>query len=145
MERIWYQEPPSLDQVNQIGDGTLLSHMGIQLTEMTENPLSGIMPVRKTTLQPAGLMHGGASCVLAETLGSIASFLVVDREKYQPVGQSLFTNHLKPGLLGDVIHGKASPLHIGKKSHIWEIPLFNQEGSKVSLNRLTVAIIEKRD
>lgn len=143
MESIWFLENPDLDYVNNLSLGTMLETLDIKLTNLTHNELTGTMPVDHRTIQPAGLMHGGASCVLAESLGSIASHLVVDNDKKTVVGQSLFTNHIRPGKPGDLITGKAKPVHLGRKSHIWEIELTNQEQKLVSINRLTVAIIDK--
>lgn len=116
--------------------------LGIELTEITENEISGKMPVDKRTKQPAGILHGGASVVLAESLGSIASNLVIDTHKYLAVGQSVNANHLRPATEG-YIHATAKAVHIGKKTQVWDIEVTNDAGKKVCACRLTTAIIDR--
>lgn len=122
------------------------NHMGafldIQFTEITEDTLSATMPVDKRTHQPAGILHGGASVVLAETLGSIASYMVIDPDKYQAVGLEINANHLRPVKSG-LVTGICKPLHIGAKTHVWEIKIYNDKGKMNCVSRLTVAILNK--
>src|SRR5210317_547523 len=118
---IW-KNRPTIEQLNLLNKNTLAEHLDIVLTEMGENWLSGSMPVDKRTCQPHKRLHGGASCVLAETLGSIAANLTLDYPKEVAVGQSISTNHIKPVTDGRVT-GKASPVHLGKKTHIWQIEI----------------------
>ncbi|WP_316802327.1 hotdog fold thioesterase [Pedobacter nototheniae] len=120
---------------NNIG-GTL----DIRYTEITEDSISGTMPVDERTHQPFGILHGGASVVLAESLGSIASFMCVDPEKYLAVGLEVNANHLRPVKSG-LVTGICKPLHIGAKTHVWEIKIYNDRGKMSCISRLTVAVI----
>jgi 1,4-dihydroxy-2-naphthoyl-CoA hydrolase len=122
------------------------NHMGafldIQFTNIEEDTLTATMPVDERTHQPAGILHGGASVVLAETLGSIASFMVIDPDKYQAVGLEINANHLRPVKSG-LVTGICKPLHIGAKTHVWEIKIYNDKGKMNCVSRLTVAILNK--
>ncbi|WP_228098873.1 hotdog fold thioesterase [Pedobacter sp. MC2016-24] len=122
------------------------NHMGafldIQFTQVAEDTLTATMPVDERTHQPAGILHGGASVVLAETLGSIASFMVIDPDKYQAVGLEINANHLRPVKSG-LVTGICKPLHIGAKTHVWEIKIYNDKGKMNCVSRLTVAILNK--
>lgn len=120
---------------NNIG-GTL----DIRYTEITEDSISGTMPVDERTHQPFGILHGGASVVLAESLGSIASFMCIDSEKYLAVGLEVNANHLRPVKSG-LVTGVCKPLHIGAKTHVWEIKIYNDRGKMSCISRLTVAVI----
>lgn len=122
------------------------NHMGalldIQFTDATEDSLTATMPVDERTHQPAGILHGGASVVLAETLGSVASSLCIDPERYQAVGLEINANHLRPVKSGRVT-GICKPLHKGAKTHVWEIKIYDERGKMNCVSRLTVAIIPK--
>jgi 1,4-dihydroxy-2-naphthoyl-CoA hydrolase len=102
------------------------------------------MPVDHRTKQPYGLLHGGASCVLAETIGSVASAMVVDPAQFQCVGLEINANHVHSATSGYVT-GIARPLHLGKSTHVWDIKIYNEDEKMVCVSRLTVAIIQKRD
>lgn len=116
--------------------------LGIEFTEITDDSVSATMPVDERTHQPAGILHGGASVVLAETLGSIASYMCIDPEKHIAVGLEVNANHLRPVSSGHVT-GICKPLHIGGKTHIWEIKIYNNKGKMSCVSRLTVAILPK--
>lgn len=122
------------------------NHIGalldIQFTEIGENFITGTMPVDERTHQPAGILHGGASVVLAETLGSIASYMIIDPEKYVAVGLEVNANHLRPVKSG-LVKGVCTPIHIGAKTHIWDIKLYNDRGKMSCISRLTVGVINK--
>jgi 1,4-dihydroxy-2-naphthoyl-CoA hydrolase len=122
------------------------NHLGglldIQFTEVGDDFLTATMPVDERTHQPAGILHGGASVVLAETLGSIASYMCVDPEKYMAVGLEINANHLRPVKSG-LVTGICKPLHIGAKTHVWEIKIYNDKGKMNCISRLTVAVIPK--
>ena len=143
MSSIWHKEY-TIEEVNGRGQKTLVDHLDIRITEILDSALSGTMPVDETTVQPARILHGGASCVLAESLGSIASNMVIDSSKFIAVGQSISANHLRPGLEGETVLGIARPLHLGKKSQIWDIEIFNEKEKMICSSRLTMAIIEKK-
>ena len=112
-------------------------------TTITDTSLEATMPVTNKTRQPYGILHGGASVALAETVGSYASTLVVDREKSMVVGMEINANHIKPVLAG-YVRAVCSPIHLGKSSHVWDIRIYNDAEALTCVSRLTVAIIERR-
>lgn len=125
-----------------MGKNTMGEYIGIELIELGTDYLTGRMPVDHRTKQPYGLLHGGASCVLAETLGSIASALVIDTEKFICVGLEINANHVRSARDGFVT-GTASPIHIGASTHVWDIRINDDRGKLVCISRLTVAILKK--
>ena len=137
---IWKQ---NLD-LNELNNGPeyIGTFLGIEFTEWDEKSLTAKMPVNKKTHQPWGILHGGASVVLAETLGSYASTLIIDTSKYIAVGLEVNANHLRPVAEGEV-RGICEPFHIGKKTHVWNIRILDNNEKLVCISRLTVAIIEK--
>lgn len=138
---IWAKEF-SLDDLNGRPKGHIGEVLEIEFTETTPESLSARMPVNEKTRQPYGILHGGASVVLAETLGSVASNLVINSEKYIGVGLEVNANHLRPVKSGFVT-GICSPIHIGGKTHVWDIKIYDQRGKMSCVSRLTVAIIPK--
>ena len=116
--------------------------IGIEFTEITEDSISARMPVNEKTHQPYGILHGGASVVLAESLGSVASNMIIDSNKYIGVGLEVNANHLRPVKSGFVT-GICKPIHIGGKTHVWDIRLYDDRGKMNCVSRLTVAIIPK--
>ncbi len=138
---IWAKEF-SLEDLNGRPKGHIGEVLEIEFTEITPDSLSARMPVNEKTRQPYGILHGGASVVLAETLGSVASNLVVNSEKYIGVGLEVNANHLRPVKSGFVT-GICTPIHIGGKTHVWDIKLYDQRGKMTCVSRLTVAIIPK--
>ena len=141
--KIWNKEF-SLDDLNKHSNKTLGHFLGIEFTEIGDNYIVATMPVNDRTKQPAGLLHGGASVVLAETLGSVASHCVIDTEKFQAVGLEINANHLRPVFSGSVI-GICTPIHIGNKTHVWEIKMYKGEDKLNCISRLTVSIIPKME
>ncbi|MBX9850496.1 MAG: hotdog fold thioesterase [Cytophagaceae bacterium] len=131
-----------LEDVNKMGDNTLVSHLGIVITEIGCDYISGKMPVDDRTRQPYGLLHGGASVVFAETLGSIASGYCIDRSKQMCVGLEINANHVKSVKEG-YVYGKATLIHFGKKTHIWDIKITNENNQLVCVSRLTMAVLDK--
>lgn len=129
--------------LQEISKNTMVEHLGIEFLEIGQNFISAKMPVDQRTIQPMGLLHGGASIVLAETLGSVASSILVDINKFHCVGLEINANHIKSARNGYVT-GKAIPIHIGKKTHVWDIRIINENEDLVCVSRLTVAIIEKK-
>lgn len=138
---IWFGNPQLEDAVGMKKD-TLLESLGIEIIEITEHSLIGTMPVDKRTVQPYGILHGGASVSLAETLGSVAAHLSIDSSKYYAVGMEVNANHLRPATSGNVI-GTATPVHIGNNSHVWSISIKDEDDRLVCISRLTMAIISK--
>jgi 1,4-dihydroxy-2-naphthoyl-CoA hydrolase len=134
----------TIDSLNKMGQGNMVAHLGIEFTEVGTDYLCAKMPVDHRTKQPYGLLHGGASCVLAETIGSVASAMVVDPAQFQCVGLEINANHVHSATSGYVT-GIARPLHLGKSTHVWDIKIYNEDEKMVCVSRLTVAIIQKRD
>ena len=138
---IWPQ-PINLEALNSRKEN-LATLLDIQFTAWDENSLTATMPVDDRTKQPAGILHGGASVVLAETLGSVASFLIIDSVNFLPVGLEINANHLRPVSSG-IVKGICMPIHIGKKTHVWDIRIYNEEGKMNCISRLTVAIVPRK-
>lgn len=133
----------SLDHLNQISLQTMVSHLGIEFTEVGPDYISAKMPVDHKTQQPLGLLHGGASVSLAETLGSVAATCCVDPEMQYCVGLEINANHIKSVKSGFVT-GTARPVHIGKRTHVWEIRIVNETQELICISRITMAVIDKR-
>ncbi len=129
-----------LEQLNAMGENTMLAHLGIQITELGDDYICGTMPVDHRTHQPMGLLHGGANAVLAESLGSYGSSLLVDLTTHGVSGLEINCNHIR-GVRSGQVYGKATIRHRGRSTHIWEIEITNEEGKLVCLSRLTVAVM----
>jgi len=138
---IW-KKPVELDNLNNT-PGYMGSYLDIRFTEVTDNSLTATMPVSKKVHQPYGILHGGASVVLAETVGSYASSLVVDTDRFMVVGMEVNANHLKPVASG-MVRAVCNPLHLGNKTHVWDIRIYNDAGQLSCVSRLTVAVVEKQ-
>ncbi|MES1220078.1 MAG: hotdog fold thioesterase [Bacteroidota bacterium] len=140
---IWFKEEFSLEKLSSMSAGTMASFLGIEWVEVGENFLKAKMPVDERTKQPYGLLHGGASCVLAETLGSVASALVIDKETAYCVGLEINANHIRSAKSGFVT-GIAMPLHLGASTHVWDIKIYDERDKLVCVSRLTVAILKRQ-
>lgn len=136
---IWFRHF-SFEELNDRPKNHMGALLGIEFTALGDDFIEARMPVDERTHQPAGILHGGASVVLAETLGSIASNMIIDNSKYVGVGLEVNANHLRPVASGFVT-GVCKPLHIGAKTHVWEIKMMNDRGKMNCISRLTVAII----
>jgi 1,4-dihydroxy-2-naphthoyl-CoA hydrolase len=141
---IWFHKDLSLAHFGQLGKETMGEYLGIEWTELGDNFLKARMPVDHRTRQPYGLLHGGASCALAETIGSVASAMVVDHAKFFCVGLEINANHIRSAKEGFVT-GIASPLHIGASTHVWDIKIYDEKEKLVCVSRLTVAVIARKD
>ena len=139
---IWYNKEVTVQDIVKLGEGSMGDYIGIEWTEVGDNYLKARMPVDHRTKQPYGLLHGGASAVLAETLGSVGSALVVDHSKFYCVGLEINANHIRSAKEGYVT-GHATPLHIGRQTHVWDIKIYNEEGKLTCVSRLTVAVIPR--
>ncbi|WP_444998493.1 hotdog fold thioesterase [Aliikangiella sp. IMCC44359] len=137
---IWKKEA-SLDYLQQSRAGTLVEHIGIEFTEVGDDYLIASMPVDHRTFQPFNILHGGASIVLAETVGSVAANLVVGND-YYCVGLEVNGNHLRQVTEGSV-YAKATAAHIGRSTHVWEIKITDDKGKNVCISRLTMAVLKK--
>jgi 1,4-dihydroxy-2-naphthoyl-CoA hydrolase len=140
---IWFKKELDLEKMFPLGKGTLGEHLGMEFMDLGEDYLKARMPVDHRTRQPYGLLHGGASVALAETVGSIGSALVIDHENYFCVGMEINANHLRSVKSGYVV-ATAKPLHLGSNSHVWDIKIHDEAGNLVCVSRLTVAIIKRK-
>jgi 1,4-dihydroxy-2-naphthoyl-CoA hydrolase len=138
---IW-QRLYSLAELNSGRAGTLIEHLGIEFTEVGDDYIRATMPVDARTRQPYGLLHGGASVALAETLGSMGAAMCTDGEQYQCVGQEINANHVRAARTG-VVTGTARPVHIGGRTQVWSIEIVNEAGKLMCISRLTVAVIRR--
>ncbi|WP_369935685.1 hotdog fold thioesterase [Xanthomonas tesorieronis] len=136
-----FRDPVDLDALNAAARDTLIAHLGIVFTEAGPDWLRATMPVDARTLQPYGLLHGGASVVLAETLGSSAGNLCVGPDRIC-VGLEINANHLRAARTG-VVTGTARPLHVGRATQVWEIRIEDAAGKPVCVSRLTLAVIAR--
>jgi 1,4-dihydroxy-2-naphthoyl-CoA hydrolase len=134
----------TLEKLNSMGVGCMLEHLGIEFTEITSEYICARMPVDARTKQPMGLLHGGASVTLAESVGSIASWLSLENpEKQAAVGVEINANHLKSAREG-YVYAKCIALKVGRTMHVWDIKITNEAGDLVCVSRLTTAIIDVR-
>lgn len=122
-------------------DTTIMGFLGIEFTERGDDYLKGTMPVNHRTHQPMGILHGGASVVLAETLGSSATTMCLDLSKEYCVGLDINANHIRSVRSG-VVTGVARPIHIGRSTHVWEINIVDEQQRKVCVSRITMAILQ---
>ena len=136
---IW-KEKPTLDALNDLSKDTMVEHLEIVYTDVGDDYLKATMPVDKRTVQPMGLLHGGASATLAETLGSVASHCIIDRETHYAVGLNIEVHHIRSVTKGTVT-GEARPLHLGKTTHLWEIKIFNEKEKLVSVSMLKMIVL----
>jgi len=139
MKPIWHSLNVSLDQLNENGENTMAAFLGMEFTEIGPDYLRMMMPVNERTRQPYGLLHGGASVALAETVGSVASALIIDPAKQYVVGQEINANHIR-GIKEGYVHAIARPLHLGGTSHVWDIKICDEHNKLICISRLTVAV-----
>jgi 1,4-dihydroxy-2-naphthoyl-CoA hydrolase len=140
-KKIWYSDP-TVESIDWMNAKTLSESLNIRVTEIGNDFIKGTMPVDERTKQPFGLLHGGASVALAETLGSIASWLLVNPEMFIGVGIEINANHIKAVTSGFVT-GVCKPIHVKGINHIWEIKIFNDAGELTCISRFTCTIIAK--
>jgi 1,4-dihydroxy-2-naphthoyl-CoA hydrolase len=138
---IW-QRKVSLEELQRLRRNTMVEYLDINLTEIGADYLRATMPVDHRTVQTMGILHGGASVVLAETIGSVAANLCVDATSRSCVGQEINANHLRPVASG-LVTGTARPIHLGSRSQVWQIEIHDEQKRLVCISRLTMAIIER--
>lgn len=134
----------STDGFNALSKNTLVEHLGIEFIELSKDSLKASMPVDHRTVQPYGILHGGASVVLAETLGSMGAAMHTDPRTQLCVGLEINANHVKSVKTGNTVIGEAKPIHVGKKTQIWEIRITNKDEQLVCISRITMAILDKK-
>ena len=123
--------------------GTMVEHLGIEVTELGDDFVRGTMPVDDRTKQPFGILHGGASVALAETLASYAGFLTIDPKKYHIVGVEINANHLKMAKKG-LVTGKCSPIKRGRSTQVWQTEITNDDDELVCISRITLMVLDKK-
>jgi 1,4-dihydroxy-2-naphthoyl-CoA hydrolase len=129
--------------LNKMFDNTMVTHLGIEFTRVGEDFIEAKMPVDPRTHQPLGLLHGGASVALAETLGSVAASCCIDQSKQYCVGLEINANHIK-SIKSGFVFGVTKPIHVGKKTHVWEIKITNEQQELICISRITMAVIDKK-
>lgn len=139
--KIWKTDL-SLDIVTARNQNTMLSFLGIEFTEVGDDYLVARMPVNEKTRQPLGIMHGGASCVLAESVGSTAANFCVDLNQFYCVGLDINTNHIR-SIREGFVSGIAKPYHLGKSTQVWSIEIRDEADKLISVNRLTMAVLSR--
>jgi 1,4-dihydroxy-2-naphthoyl-CoA hydrolase len=137
-----FRKDITLDALNSLSKNTMAEQIGIEFTRIGDDFLEATMPVDKRTHQPFGLLHGGASVALAETMGSVAATCCVDMSKQFCVGLEINANHLK-GVKAGWVKGITRPIHIGKKTQVWEIRIHNEKEELVCISRITMAVLDK--
>ena len=143
MSSIWFNKDVTLEQLNKFSQNTLVTHIGITLTKIGDDTLEGTMPVDERTVQPARLLHGGASCVLAETLGSVAANIAIDTSEKMAVGQHIEATHIRSATKGHV-RGVAKIIYMGRSSQTWRIEIFNDDNKLICDSKIIMAIINKK-
>lgn len=138
--RIWFDDVP-FDHARERGLHTLLDHLGIELVEAGDDFLTARMPVDHRTRQPAGVLHGGASVALAETVASWAARFCVDPAKHHCVGLEINANHVRPVAEG-YVYGTARPLHLGRTTQLWDVRITTGDGKLVCVSRVTMAVLD---
>lgn len=142
MNELWNKTNITLGTLNELTKSTMGEGLQIQFTEIGANHLKATMPVFAGTHQPYGLLHGGASAALAETIGSVASWMCINRDTQICVGMEINCNHLRPKRDG-VVTATAEPLHVGSSTHVWDIKIRDERDKLICVSRLTVAVLKK--
>ncbi|OIR22332.1 MAG: hypothetical protein BET99_04665 [Marine Group III euryarchaeote CG-Epi2] len=137
---IWFKEY-NVDDI--VTENTMVEHLGIKITELGEDYIVGTMPVDNRTKQPFGILHGGASVALAETLASYGGYLTIDSEKYHVVGVEINANHLKMAKEGNVT-GKCTPIKRGRSTQVWQTEIKNDKGELICISRITLMVLDKK-
>jgi len=139
-----WKRVPDVAELQQTTKGTLLEHLGLTIEGVGDDWISLRMPVDHRTIQPYGILHGGASLALAESLGSLASVLCIeDPSTHTPVGVEINANHLRPVPDGQFVIGTLSPIRIGRRMHVWNIEIRDPQDRLVCISRLTIMIVER--
>ena len=131
----------SLQEINKRGHGNMGEHLGIEFIEIDKDFLRARMPVDHKTTQPLGMLNGGASAALSETVGSMAAYLSVDRNNFYTLGLEIKVNHIRSAMQGYVI-GTARAVHVGKRTHVWQIETRDEQDNLIAISTLTMAVLE---
>ena len=139
---IWLNNNITLEAINALGPHTMTAHLSIYFTEIGPDYLKATMPVDERTIQPMGLLHGGASLALAESMGSVAGTLCVNWHKQGVVGLEVNANHLRPVVNGQTVGGIVQPFHVGRKTHVWDIKITDDQDQLCCVSRITLSVID---
>jgi len=140
-DNIWFKDY-TVDYLEGLRNANMGVHIGLEIIEVGSDFLKGRLPVDNRTTQPFGILHGGASCVLSETLGSVAAWMTIDPDKYRAVGVEINCNHIRAVTKGHVI-GTCTPIHVGRRTQVWQTDMVEEAtGKRTAISRMTVAIIE---
>ncbi len=143
MKVVFEKEKYSIEAINKRNENTMADWIGLEFTELTDFYLRAKMPIDRRTVQPLRIVNGGAYCVLAETVGSMAANLVIDRDKYSAVGLDINANHIRSAHEGSgFVFGTATPIHLGRSTQVWEIRITDEHDKLCCISRLTLAVIE---
>ncbi len=140
--KIWFKNP-TLEALKVLCKDTMVEYLGMELTEVGEDFLKGRMPVDHRTKQPLGLLHGGGSVALAETLASLAGNMVLDENDFYAVGMEINANHIR-AIKDGWVEGVSRPIHIGKTTQVWETKIHNEKKQLICVSRMTLAVLPKR-
>lgn len=140
---IWFNKEIHVSELQKLTTGTMASYLGMKFEEIGPDFLKISMPFDDRVKQPYGLLHGGANCALAETAGSIGSYLIIDPDHFICVGLEINANHLR-GVRSGVVTAIARPVHMGKSTHVWDIRIMDNKKKLTCISRLTVAILKKK-
>lgn len=138
----YWKRRPSPDELNAASSDTMVEHLGIKFTDITDNALVATMPVDARTHQPYGILHGGASVALAETLGSMGASLCLDFSTHYPVGVEINANHLRSIKTGTVT-GTATPIHVGRSTQVWKVEITDEQDRLICVSRITLVVLER--
>jgi len=139
---IWFNPSLSVKDLQTFGNDTMIDYIGIEFTEVGENFMKAKMPVDNRTRQVYGILHGGASATLAETIGSVASAMVIDTNKFYCVGVEINANHIR-SIKHGYVTGIATPIHLGNSTHVWDIKIVDEREKLICISRLTVFILKR--
>lgn len=142
MKNIWFNKELQLANLHAFSSHTMAHYLHMKWEEVGHDYLRMSMPVTDHVRQPYGILHGGASCALAETIGSVGSHLVIDTDAYKCVGMEINANHIR-SVSDGIIYALAKPVHLGRRSHVWDIRISDSANRLICISRLTVAILEK--
>jgi 1,4-dihydroxy-2-naphthoyl-CoA hydrolase len=140
---IWFASP-TLQDIAAHRTGTMVEHLDIRFTELGPDFLRATMPVDERTRQLMGVLHGGASCALAETVGSVGANMCLDQSRFYAVGQEINANHVRP-IASGIVTATAKPFHVGSRSQVWHIEIHDERQRLVCVSRLTMAVIDRRN
>ena len=139
MSKYWYG-PMDLDRLNAVNDRDMISRLGMVYTDVTDDMIEARFEIDERTRQPFGLLHGGISCAVSESMGSVAANMCVDRDKFVCVGIELNASHLRGASSGSV-RARCTPIRVGRSTHVWQTDLFDEQGRHLCVSRLTVAVV----